>query len=364
MTPFANGERPRILVLCQGTSQHGLGHVMRSRTVARCLAEDADVRVLAIGETEVLHRLLRHRNLNVHVATEQAAALELFNEWQPHAVVIDTIHFDDSIVRTMGERAWLVSLSPEFNCQRVMNSVFHRTKHINHDAAMESQVVYRGLQYTVLRESCQRITDDSYTAHVHREPLALAVSMGGVDADNHTQQVLLELSKIRTPLLIWVLLGEGYKHSYHELVSCVNQQTPHEVILAKATDSLWRILETCSLGILAGGVTSYEAAFAGLPSINLLSNTRGPILLRELVERGVALALGPNFATALGELNRHVDSFLENRAALLEMHHRSKGLIDHHGANRIAQSILQDIYAKNGYSATATSLQLFRERAA
>ena len=36
-------------------------------------------------------------------------------------------------------------------------------------------------------------------------------------------------------------------------------------ILAKTNRSMWRVLGNCSLAILAGGVTSYEAAFAGCP---------------------------------------------------------------------------------------------------
>jgi spore coat polysaccharide biosynthesis predicted glycosyltransferase SpsG len=338
---------PRVLVVCRGSSEHGLGHVMRARTVASCLARRLPVDVLAIGDAAVLEPLLRNRGLTFWIELNAAAALPLARRLNPQVVVFDTTEFPLHDFLDLKRETMTVSLSPAFNCQSHVDLLFHRTCHPTPDLVGLGPGVElrKGLGYVVLRETCQKIPEETYVRNLNRGPLAVAISMGGVDATNHTLQLLASISQLPAPLLLWVLLGEGYAHSYQALVDCVNRDTRHEIILAKTTDSLWRVMETCSLAILAGGVTTYESAFACLPSINVLRNEIGPPLVRELVERGVALPAGPPFPAALPQINADLARLEQSRDELLTMHRRAHGLIDGHGAERIAGEIEQFFHA-------------------
>ena len=332
---------PRVLVVCRGSAEHGLGHVMRARTVATCLAKRSSVGVVGVGDPDILGPLLRGRGLTFWTAAEYGAALDIQQQFMPDVVVFDTTYFPEDAFAEMKRRAMAVSLSPAFNCQSRVDLVFHRTRCLTDElTSLGSTVPIRsGLDYVVLRETCHRIPEETYFRSLDRGPLAVAISMGGVDAGNNTLQLLSSLRHLSSPLLLWVLLGEGYAHSYQALVDCVSKDTRHEIILAKTTDSLWRVMETCSVAILAGGITTYEAAFAGLPSINVLQNDRGPALVQELVDRGVGLAAGPPFANALPRVNSELARLERDRPELLAMHRRSLGLIDGQGAERIAQEI-------------------------
>jgi spore coat polysaccharide biosynthesis predicted glycosyltransferase SpsG len=340
---------PRILLVCRGSSEHGLGHIMRARTVATWLAQKAIVHLVAFGDAEILVALLRGREFEYTIASEHRQVVTLRQQLQATLVVFDTVQFSEDVLLEMKSHAKLVSISPAFNCQRYMDVVFHRTECLTQELQeLDAKVeLRRGLQYVVLRETCHRISEETYSKNLNRGALAIAISMGGVDAGNNTLTLLSSISQISTPMLIWVLLGEGYSHSYQALVECVNRTVGHEIILAKTTDSLWHVLETCSVGILAGGITTYEAAYAGLPTINILHNDRGPALVNELVQKGIAVAAGPPFDASLSKVNEELMRFEQSRHLLLEMHRRTNGLIDHQGAERIANEIHQ-ISLQNG----------------
>ena len=184
-----------------------------------------------------------------------------------------------------------------------------------------------------------RISEEVYRYSLEQNPLSIVISMGGSDASNNTLQVLNALRSVSSSMLFWVLLGEGYEHSYQALVDCMQKDSRHEIILAKTNNTMWRIMRMCTLAILAGGTITYEAAYAGLPSINIFEVEKHVFLIKELVEKGVSLNAGYPLSDALSVVKANV-AYLEcSRDELLAMHRKSKDLIDGLGARRIAQEM-------------------------
>jgi len=197
----------------------------------------------------------------------------------------------------------------------------------------------------VISPNCRKIDSEQFYYTLNSERLSVAISMGGTDAANKTLRVLETVKSSRQRILFWVLLGEGYAHSYQALVDCISG-SHHEVIIAKTNDSMWRILSMCSLAILAGGVTTYEAAFAGLPSINLLEDLNHSFLIQELEDKGVSIIAEKPFPEALSDLNFILDTFAENRGQLLKMHEQLQGVIDGGGAARVVD-VAVDFWRQN-----------------
>ena len=82
---------PRVLVVCRGSSEHGLGHVMRARTVATCLSHQLPVEVVAVGDSEILDPLLRGRGLTYRLEASLEAVLPHYRRLNPQVVVFDTM---------------------------------------------------------------------------------------------------------------------------------------------------------------------------------------------------------------------------------------------------------------------------------
>jgi len=329
----------KVLFICSGSVQHGIGHVMRSRTVARAMRPSASVKMVVIGDAYVSD-LLADSELDYVIATREDEVMPVFHEHTPDVAIFDLMHYGEANFQDIRQSTMTVSLSPIFNCLLAVDVVFHRTaiRGENWPVGGTKPLVRSGLEYAVVGEHCHRIPEEAYRQNLERETLSIAVSMGGTDAANKTLQVVRTMKQIPERLLVWVLLGEGYAHSYQDLVEAM-RGSQHEIILAKTNDSMWRILSTCSLAVLAGGTTTYEAAYAGLPSINTLETDQHLFLIQELVERGLCLCVGRTFAESLRALNEVISHLNRNRQELAAMHLRSKGAIDGLGVQRIVGEI-------------------------
>ena len=131
------------------------------------------------------------------------------------------------------------------------------------------------------------------------------------------------------------MLGEGYRHSYDDLINEIKRDSSHEIILAKTNKSMWQILHNCVLSIVPGGITSYEAAYAGLPTITMLENEEQLYLIQELLERNTSIYIGKMSHDNMIKLNDVITELHNNRYQLLQMHLNTKKIIDGKGAGRI-----------------------------
>jgi spore coat polysaccharide biosynthesis predicted glycosyltransferase SpsG len=343
MTPFAPTPILRVLVACRGSTRDGLGHVMRSRTVARQLALRSCVRMVVVGDGYV-ECLLAGRDLHYEVHADEREILAACERFQPQVVVLDMLSIPPVVLAALRQRAMLVSLSPVFSGLSAMDMVFHRTVHLGADWHFDDAVppeLRCGLEYAVVRENCVRIPEEIYCRTLEQDPLSIVISMGGTDAGNKTLQALEAIAQVRSRLLIWALLGEGYAHSYQPLVECVQQNQRHEIILAKTSDSMWRVMQSCALAVLAGGTITYEAAYAGLPSINVFEDASHLYLVRELVERGIGISAGYPLPDAFDVAAANIAHLDRSRGELLAMHKSSHSAIDGQGCTRIADELTQ-----------------------
>ncbi|QDU61536.1 hypothetical protein Pan216_23970 [Planctomycetes bacterium Pan216] len=332
----------RVLFICRGSTDVGLGHVIRSRTIAFEMARRTSVRVVVIGD-EYVDALLAGRGLTYQIVDDEPGVIAAIDAYDPDIVVFDLIELSKKLYQRVSRRCMTVSVSPIFDHLTSTDLFFHRTRCQGSDWDLErfDGEVRSGLEYAVVREQCVKISAAQYEQNINQQPMAVAISMGGSDAGNKTLEVLRSIKSLPRRMLFWVLLGEGYGHSYEALVDCVKRDTQHEIILAKTSDSMWRVMSSCALAILAGGTVTYEAVFAGLPSINIFEKPEHVFLVRELVERGTCLTAGFPLNAAIDVATANLLHLEQHREELVAMHRACDGLMDRRGAARIAQEILE-----------------------
>lgn len=329
----------RILFICRGSVTDGLGHVMRSRTVALEMARRCSVKLLIVGDNHV-DPLMYGRGLHYTILEDESALVYHADEFRPHVIVFDTIQLSEQLFKRLTQSCASVSLSPIFNCLSQVQLLLHRTKYLQDSLNGDGPLQVRaGLEYAIVRENCNPVPSDEYRHNLYHNPFSIVLSMGGADAGNKTLRMLEAIQGVPSQMLIWVLLGEGYGHSYQALVDAVKRDARHEVILAKTSDSMWRIISTCALVVLAGGTVTYEAVRAGIPSINVFEGPEHMFLIRELLEKEVCISAGYPFEDALSVVSANLVHFERNRDELLNMQQRCVDLIDGEGTKRVAAAI-------------------------
>ena len=158
---------------------------------------------------------------------------------------------------------------------------------------------------------------NSYDHYRHKPFLLLQSDDSSItDPDNITLELLKHLKNLKEPAVFWVLLGESYHHRYNELIDIIRKDTIHEIILAKTNKSMWHILRNTSMAILTGGLTSYEAAYAGLPAINYFKEQSRSFLTKELEEKNLCL----DTIYEIDELSEKISSYMNDREKLKSVH--------------------------------------------
>ena len=332
---------PRVQLVCRAGVRVGLGHLIRTREVVRALDGQARSEIVIIGEAVLARTLLGQRG-GWTTVTSDRQAFERIRSFDPRLVVFDLLDFDEQLLRSIVTRRRTASISPVFSGLADMDAVFTRAP-LPGDvtARLAKPQVYDGPRYATIGPHVRRIGGREYRENLAADALAVAISMGGADAANNTLRIVEAIRAVRARLVLWVLLGEGYAHSYQALVDCVGRDRHHEIILAKTRDSMWRILRACSVVISAGGITTFEAAYAGLPSIVVLQREQDRFLIDPLCVAGAAVHAGaPPDKEALQSVVRTVERLSGDRQRLVNMHHAAKGLLDDQGARRIAERLM------------------------
>lgn len=330
----------RIAVFCTGGTDLGFGHFFRSKTFARSAPESCTVRIFPVVAGEDRHFFTEISGITTPCAHEEEAVNEIL-KFKPDILVFDAVFCSAEMISALRPAVRLLaSISPVFNQMRAVDLLFTRNKDAND---IDGVQVYKGMQYAIFNENCTFISDEGYFYNLSKPMMPIGISMGGGDAPNKTLNVLKVLAGLPAPCTFWVLLGEGYRHSYQHLVDAIHKESNHEIILAKTNRSMWHVLSNCCMGILAGGLTTIEAVYAGLPTLNIFDKKEHLEATGiEFFTRGAAECIGIFGKDSLAQLGSRVAELYAQKSQLVQMRERSKGQVDRLGPQRIYDILLKE----------------------
>jgi spore coat polysaccharide biosynthesis predicted glycosyltransferase SpsG len=172
------------------------------------------------------------------------------------------------------------------------------------------------------------------------------ISFGGADADNHSRLALEVLREVDRPLLLWIMLGDGYVHSHDELVDAIRETKRHEIILARTNRSMWTVAGNCALAVLSSGLSTIEAIYAGLPVVSMHRLNDPSRLIRTSYDSNCID--GGHFTDgSYRRLRGVIEELYDNRDRLLEIRQGQHGLIDGKGAERVL-AIMEGVLSGQG----------------
>lgn len=327
----------KILAVCKASTSIGLGHLIRINTFFeqwKKLNASVQIDLFFIGDESLLKLVQRNNYAQIQVISEDQQHLDIQNY---EYLILDLTDIKENLLGSLKSRAKkVVLLSPVFSHWHLVDIYFGRTKYIGIDEEKFPNLeIYTGLEYAIIQDSCVKISAGRFEENLKGNYFPVAIIMGGGDANNKTLQILRALKNCKVPATFWVMLGEGYKHSLDTLTDEIRKDTNHEIILAKSNHSMWHILQNCLLGILPGGITTYEAVYAGLPTINFYEDQSQQFLIKELVEAGAVFDFGIFSDEMLKEMTNFIEQMYKNRNELLVTHSKTKNLIFQSGTKSI-----------------------------
>jgi UDP-2,4-diacetamido-2,4,6-trideoxy-beta-L-altropyranose hydrolase len=369
----------QIVIRADASVQIGTGHIMRCLTLAQALQEKGALvnficrehlgNLIEFIETKgfKVHRLPLHEQgviseqsdePLINIASTQQPCLkstrpgQLVTNTLFHSHWLGSTQYQDTqdcmdVLKTLNpdwlimdhyalDETWQVLLEDYYHklmviddladrkhqCNLLLDQTFGRKPEDYQALVPENCQMLLGSQYALLRPEFSQWREYSLKRREHPEFKKLLITMGGVDPENVTGQVLSALTKCNLPkeLEVVVILGATAPH-----LEVVNEQVkilPYKAQVKVNVTNMAEIMANADLAIGAAGSTTWERCCLGLPSILLVLTENQRIIGKLINDAGAALCIDKgqlaHIDKQISQVQNQLESFILNAAKVAD----------------------------------------------
>jgi len=169
------------------------------------------------------------------------------------------------------------------------------------------------------------------------------LTCGGSDPTHLTIKILAGLELLQTPVEVQVAIGPLFSQALIRAIHAAAISPTHKIELLHAPDELVESMLWCDLAVSTSGLTKYELAATGTPSILVSIDSFHERANRPFAKKGSAYSLGFKFTKE--KLAKEVELLLENHQKRAAMTKIGTSLVDGGGTGRIFREIEEAINA-------------------
>lgn len=341
----------------------GNGHVMRCVSLAHALrAQGAQCMFVSANETGNLNAYLQAQGFEVQIfqpsiQDTRASAESLLPNWldDAHATchAVEHQHSDWLVVDHYGlDYQWEDILSPRVSRLMVIDDLANRPHRCSllldanpgraasdyaHLTVPECQIL-AGPLYALMREEIQQSRNAVHTQHKTTTTFKILITLGGVDKDNLTSQVLAALNTFESDVELEIQVVLGPFSPWMEQVREVSAHMRWPTRVAQNPANFVELMATHDIAIGAAGTSALERCCLGLPSINFVLALNQRLSARALQAQHAAglLELDPEWQSALHQQLRH----LQMKTVRHDMQHACRLITDGAGTARVVQEMM------------------------
>jgi UDP-2,4-diacetamido-2,4,6-trideoxy-beta-L-altropyranose hydrolase len=251
-------------------------------------------------------------------------------------LVLDGYHFDPGYqrcVRGAGFGLLVVDDNadlPHYDADVLLNQNIHAPRLSYHTAPETVRLL--GTRYVLLRP--EFLAWRRWRREVPLEARKVLVTLGGGDPDNVTLRVIEALGRLDLPgFEVRIVIGAANPHQ--EQLRRAADGSPHPIELRTAATDMAELMAWADVAVSAGGVTSWELAFMGLPQCAIVLAENQSQAARGLHDEGVSINLGWFQSVTPGRLARTLAELLGDEVRRREMSRRGRLLVDGMGVDRV-----------------------------
>lgn len=310
----------RVLLLPAVGVEIGLGHLQRCITLARALKESGHQPVVivdlpGVGVNGAVRALVLHA---IEIARTLEHALESFSD-RSHAewVVVDDYAAEassDRALRRFAERVLVLDdhASRARDADLLLSQALTRTVEDYAGRVPEGCTILVGPHYALVRPEfgyhVPAATSNPRVSAVRQ----VFVAMGGTDAGNSLGRVLTALAGLNpTNRPVVHVMISTLSRAADRLEALLNR-LPYECVVHRDLDDPVALMAGCDVAVTAGGMTSFELATLGVPSVIVPSTPLEAEVARVLAEHAEMSVIERDdpewekaLLSALGSIGRH-----------------------------------------------------------
>ena len=345
----------------------GTGHVMRclafadlllakgAECVFICREHEGNLIGHIRGKGHLVHSLpvvgdtdtsLDHSSWLGATQTQDArACVSLLSEIQPDWLIVDhyaiDAHWENSLEKHCGHLMVIDDLADRsHNCSVLLDQTHGRNIADYYPFVPKECLVLCGASYALLRPEFVELRAYSLQRRARPELKRLLISMGGVDKDNVTSEVLTALRDCPLPrdCEITVVLGETAP--WRADVELRAEGMPWKVTLRYAVTNMAELLADSDLAIGGSGSATWERCCMGLPSVMVVLAENQNRIAEAVEDAGAGVRLDASSLYLL----RHIPLIAGDQIKLRSMSKAASAICDGTGTTEIAARIMRFSY--------------------
>lgn len=318
--------------------QKGLGQLRRCGALADAFRKEGVRRIGFLTRNPRLVRICIGQEWTVAEIRAQSLKEEIkecrrrFGNLKPHLLILD--HYDYTSEALLGLKGIFkkVAYMDDFGneAQYPVDAVINQNVNAERLSypAKEGLQLFLGSRYTLIPKDILK----NETQHKDQNSLRLFISFGGAASRRELRFALQVFALIRRKVEnACAFLTKGITLKGHESL-------PDGIELV-ASEKAAQTMSSSNLAISAGGVTSYELAYLGVPAILVVTEENEAPRVGALEASGTAVNAGWIETVKPARLATLALDLWVNRAKRKQMETRSRELIDGQGALRLARDL-------------------------
>ena len=334
----------RTLLLRTDVNAHiGSGHLMRCLAIAQAW-QDRGGRVVLVASGNTANTRLCMEEIECYGLEAEPGSIEdaikttdfarrIDAEW----ITTDGYHFSADYQRAIKESgAKLLFIDDYGQCDHyyadiVLNQNFDANEDLYRRRTPYTRLLL-GPKYVLLRREFLRYR--GLRREISEVGRRLLVTFGGVDYHNMTLKVIQALGLVDVPGL-HAQLAVGRWNPHVDEMEAAIRDLPFAASLKRDPMDMAALMAWADLAVSAAGITVWELAFMGLPSLAVVTSENQRSVAAGADMAGISSSLGWYDRPSSSELAERIAHLLKHKEIRERMSRSGQKLIDGDGASRV-----------------------------
>lgn len=326
-----------LLIRADASPRMGTGHVMRCLSLAQGWRRAGGAALFALAEsTPALQQRLQTDEFEIlrvesvaGSAGDAQQSIQLARQHRAERFVADGYQFDFGYQRAIKEAGLRLLFFDDYGHAGDYCADWVLNQNLGADAAFYARReahtrLLLGPRYALLRD--EFLTWRNWHRTIPAVARHVLVTLGGADPDNVTGRILGAL-KLLADIEVVVLVGGSNPH-LHALRSSVSDGSSRIRLVVNASN-MPELMAWADVAIAAGGTTTWELAFMGLPSLTLVLADNQRVVAENLAVARITRPTTPE------RVKGDLAALLSDQEGRLFMSRGARQLVDGGGASRV-----------------------------
>ena len=337
-------EGKHLVIRADASTQMGTGHLMRCLALAQAWKDTGGrVTFITACQNKNLLQRLKEADFDLHALvhphphpgdwdyTKDILAAHP-NAW----IVLDGYHFDEVYqqqIKEVGHRLLLIDSGAHlkrYYADIVLNPYLH-AEQLCYSCEPYTHLLL-GTRYVPLRREFLAWKD--WKREIPKVARRVLVTLGGSDPANTTLKVLQALQQIEIAgLEAIVIIGASSPHS--NMLETTAKQSRILLHLIHDVANMVELMTKANLAITAGGTTTWEMCFTGLPMLVIVTADNQRENVRAMHQAGIAENLGWHKNVDKNNIAGQLGAMMDSQELRQSMSRTQRGMVDGLGSERI-----------------------------